>query len=110
MNDNFIKAAKISDFVNKKFKCFRFKAKPVGIFKKEDGSFVAMEVACRHQNANLMSGKKVGDIITCPRHGWQYNLKTGDCLNEPWAYLRYFKVKVEGDNILIEPTPIERDL
>ena len=44
MNNNFIKVAKVSDFVNKDFKCFRFKTKPIGLFKQEDGSFIAMEV------------------------------------------------------------------
>jgi nitrite reductase/ring-hydroxylating ferredoxin subunit len=110
MDANFIKAIKVSDFANRTFKCFRFKTKPIGIFKKEDGSFVAMEVACKHQNANLMTGKIAGDIVTCPRHGWKYNLKNGDCLTEPWAYLRYFRTKVEEDYILIDPQPIERDL
>ena len=79
------------------------------VFKDEEGHFFAMEVNCRHQNANLMGGKRKGDIIICPRHGWEYNIKTGDCLTESWAYLRKFDLKVVGEDIWVNPTPKERD-
>jgi nitrite reductase/ring-hydroxylating ferredoxin subunit len=69
----------------------------IGLFRNEDGGFSVMEVACRHQNADLTQGKRDGSLVVCPRHGWRYDLATGECLTESWAGLRTFETQIEGD-------------
>jgi nitrite reductase (NADH) small subunit len=37
---------------------------------------------CAHAGGPLGKGTLVGDIVTCPWHGWQYDVRTGqNCLN-----------------------------
>lgn len=65
-----------------------------------DGSLVALELACRHQNADLTGAAREGTVLTCSRHGWQYDLRDGSCLNEPWAPLRRFDVHQDDAGII----------
>ena len=107
----YIKIAKTSDFANRKYKSFSLLGKKIGVFREGNGGFYAMEVHCKHQNADLLASRPTGDIVTCNRHGWQFNLKTGACLTpgQEWAKLRRFPLKIEGEAIFVCPTPLEED-
>ena len=106
----YLKAAKKADFKHKNYKCLRFMTKNIVIIKKDEGSFYAMEADCRHQNANLLSkGLPKDFVITCPRHSWRYDMKTGKSLTNDWGHLRQYPLKVEGDDILVGTKPIEEE-
>ena len=55
---------------------------PVLLFRKDDGSAVALEDRCCHRQAPLSMGKLVGNIVHCPYHGLQYD-PTGACVKIP---------------------------
>jgi len=75
--------------------------RPVGIRQDSSGAFSAMELACRHQGADLSAGHREGAIVTCPRHAWRYDLETGACLTEPDMPLHPVEVRRDGDRILV---------
>lgn len=77
----------------------------VAILRRADGSWLATEANCRHQNADLSAGTCEGDIVTCPRHGWRYNLATGECLTESWARLRTFRIWSDDGSVYFDTTP-----
>lgn len=104
---DFIKLAKVEDFNDQKIKSFSVIGKMIGIIKREDGSFYAIEVGCKHQGADITLGKIENDIVTCPRHGWQYNLETGECLNHDSPRLRKFELKIEDNDIKVSLIPLE---
>ncbi len=103
----FIRIAHVDDFARQPYRSFSVLARKVGVFKDKDGSFFAREVACKHQNWDLTTGPVKGDILTCPRHGWAYNIRTGECLNHDSTPLRRYALKVEGDEIYISLLPVE---
>lgn len=43
------------------------------LFRKKDGSPVALEDRCAHRWAPLSQGKVIGDDIACPYHGFRFN-------------------------------------
>ena len=106
----FVRVAKVSDFDKVRIKSYQLLGKYVGVVKEPDGSFYAIEIACKHQNADLTTGTFKGDIVTCARHGWTYNIRTGQCLNQPAAVLRRHALTVEGEDILVSLHPIEESL
>lgn len=55
---------------------------PVVIFRKEDGSPVALGDTCPHRFAPLHLGTLRGDAIECPYHGLQFG-ETGACILNP---------------------------
>lgn len=104
---HYVKIAKVADFDQKPFKKFTLLARHVAIFRDPGGAFFATEISCKHQNWDLTTGKFVGDIVTCPRHGWVYNIRTGECLNQDSTRLRKYGVRVEGEDVFITREPIE---
>jgi hypothetical protein len=42
-----------------------------------DGQFHALDGLCQHQGGPLGTGTLCGTIITCPWHGWQFDVTTG---------------------------------
>ena len=42
-----------------------------------DGEFFALDGICPHQGGPLGQGELEGCVLTCPWHGWQYELATG---------------------------------
>ncbi len=66
-----------------------------------DGTFYAFDNTCVHRGGPLGEGELEGEAVTCPWHGWQYNVKTGACINNPSASVKTYQVKVEGEDIKV---------
>jgi nitrite reductase/ring-hydroxylating ferredoxin subunit len=82
----------------------------VGVFNV-DGEFHAIRNACPHQLAPLAEGQltgemtapavgeyeltRQGEIIRCPWHGWQFDLKTGASVFNPRVRTSTYEVAVE---------------
>ncbi|MBC8181919.1 Rieske 2Fe-2S domain-containing protein [candidate division KSB1 bacterium] len=103
----YLKLATIDEFQNKNFKSLSVLGKKIGIFKKEDGSFYAMESGCKHQGADITKSSILNNIVTCPRHGWKYNLETGECVNRDSPKLRKHDLIIEGNDIKVSLSPVE---
>jgi phenylpropionate dioxygenase-like ring-hydroxylating dioxygenase large terminal subunit len=56
--------------------------KPVVIYRRADGSLVALEDRCAHRHVPLSRGKRIGDNIECAYHGLQFD-HAGTCVRIP---------------------------
>jgi len=45
-----------------------------------DGEFYATSNFCPHRGAPLSEGRLCGHTIECALHGWQFDVRTGECL------------------------------
>ncbi len=66
-----------------------------------DGSFYATDNTCLHRGGPLGEGSLAGSTVTCPWHGWEFDVKTGACGTDASQKVQTFPVKVEGDDIFI---------
>ena len=66
-----------------------------------DGEFFAISNICLHRGGPLGEGFVEGDVVTCPWHGWRYNVKTGANAMIPSQKVASYQVKIEGNNILV---------
>jgi nitrite reductase/ring-hydroxylating ferredoxin subunit len=107
---DYVKVATQGEFANATHKVVRLVGRLVGLIKREDGSFFAVEASCKHQGADLLSDYRGGRVATCPRHQWQYDLETGQCLNHDSLPLRRYGVRLDGDDILVTLLPVEDDI
>jgi len=106
---DYIEVANVNEFTNQKIKTVTILGNKVGIIKGINSEFYAIEVGCKHQGADITRGHISGDVATCPRHGWEYNLVTGDCLNQNASRLRKYGLKIEGTVIKITSKPLPGD-
>ncbi|MEH2047586.1 NifU family protein [Nostoc sp.] len=58
--------------------------------------------ACTHLGSALDKGKVENGIITCPSHGFQYKLETGECLTAPDVSLQSYPVKIKDDKVFVK--------
>lgn len=68
------------------------------------GSFYATTNTCLHRGGPVGEGTLDGPIVTCPWHGWQYDVRSGQNLLNPMARLKTYPVKVEDDRVLVAPS------
>ena len=64
------------------------------------GQFHAIDNACPHRGGPLGEGMLNGSVVTCPWHGWQFDVTTGKSPVMP-AGVKVFEVKVEGEDVLV---------
>jgi len=68
-----------------------------------DGTLYAIDNHCSHRDGPVGAGELNDVVITCPRHGWRFNVTSGRCL-EDGANLRCYPVHVEGSDVLVDVT------
>lgn len=67
------------------------------------GSYVAFDAVCTHAGAALDEGEIDGEIVVCPMHGGQFNIKTGRVESPPpRKAIATYKVQVVGRDIHVE--------
>jgi len=66
-----------------------------------DGRVIATTGRCPHAGGPLEEGDLSGAVLTCPWHGWTYNLCTGSCEEDPDISLPFYKVRIEGDDVFV---------
>ncbi|MDB5714881.1 MAG: nitrogen-fixing NifU protein [Sphingomonadales bacterium] len=72
----------------------------VAIFAVGD-DVVATNGRCPHAHGPLHNGEVEGTTLTCPWHGWTFDLRSGVCDEDPELVLERYDVVVEGDDILV---------
>lgn len=65
---------------------------------------VATQAICPHQQIELVEGELVGTTLTCRAHLWQFDLTTCQGINPGHATLARFPVKLDGDDVYVDPT------
>ena len=66
-----------------------------------NGRWHATGSVCPHQNALLDGAPVVNGEIVCLRHGYRFDLKTGDCLTIGGYGLPVFAAEVEDDTVYV---------
>lgn len=68
-----------------------------------DGKLCCIEDLCTHDGGNLVEGDFEGRVVTCPRHGAQFDVCTGEALTLPAvASTPVHNVRVTDGKIEIE--------
>ena len=96
-----IKVCKKSEIPDDTGKLVEVKGKEIALFKS-DGKICAIYAHCPHQGGPLDEGGITEGMVTCPWHGWEFNVATGECGFNKAIKQPIFPVKEEGDDVYIE--------
>jgi nitrite reductase (NADH) small subunit len=66
-----------------------------------DGGFYATQATCIHLEGPLGEGRLEGAVLTCPWHGWQYDMRTGENEFDRAIRLRTYDVRVEDGEVKV---------
>jgi nitrite reductase (NADH) small subunit len=72
----------------------------IGLFNVE-GELFALDGICPHQGGPLAQGQLRDGLVTCPWHGWQFDVRTGQhSVNSSLCHTSY-SVKVEDGDVYV---------
>jgi nitrite reductase/ring-hydroxylating ferredoxin subunit len=74
--------------------------KPMALFNV-DGEFYAINQICPHRGGPLAQGKLTGCVVTCPWHGWTFDVRTGLPDHPGGHSVAAYQVKVEGAAVYV---------
>jgi nitrite reductase/ring-hydroxylating ferredoxin subunit/Fe-S cluster biogenesis protein NfuA len=63
------------------------------------GTVTCFDNACAHLGMPLDGGEVTGGVLSCPHHGFAYDLSSGECLTAPSVQLRTRHVRIVGDRV-----------
>ncbi len=104
----FVRAAAVSEIPLGTIRQVDVAGKAIALANYE-GKFYAIDNACLHRGGPLGDGPLEGKIVTCPWHGWQYDVTTGKVSQNPTVGVSCHAVEVRGDEVFVDAAqPISR--
>jgi nitrite reductase/ring-hydroxylating ferredoxin subunit len=98
----FVKVASASEIPAGEMKIVEVEGQEIAIANL-DGEFVAFQNDCTHRGGPLGEGILMGDVVECPFHAGQFNVRTGEVVNAPPSEpIATYTVQVEGDDVMVE--------
>lgn len=71
-------------------------------FFKINGEIYAITNECPHKKAPLGEGQIIDHSIFCPKHNWEFDLTTGECLDHPGYCAKKFDVVIKDNYIYLK--------
>ncbi len=97
----FVRVASVSEIPPGKGKAVTAGSKKVAIFNV-DGKFYAVDNTCLHRGGPLGEGDLAGTTVSCPWHGWEYDVTTGANAVNPSVKVATYPVRVQGQEIEVQ--------
>lgn len=73
----------------------------VAIFRSGE-ELSAMDGICPHAGGPLAEGELHQGVVTCPWHGWQFNVSDGRHCLSPQIRQACFPIRLEGPDVYVE--------
>ena len=96
----FMTAARVSDLRPGEGKLVVVRDKPMALFNV-NGEFCAINYICPHMGGPLGEGKLDGTVVSCPWHGWTFDVRTGLADHPGGHSVSAYEVVVDGDEVKI---------
>jgi nitrite reductase/ring-hydroxylating ferredoxin subunit/Fe-S cluster biogenesis protein NfuA len=100
-NQKFIPLLKIGEIPNNDLRIVEFGDLNV-LLCNIAGTIYAFQNRCPHQNLSLENGILEGGVLTCPWHGYQFDVRQkGKCLTDPALKIESLSMKIENDVVKV---------
>jgi toluene monooxygenase system ferredoxin subunit len=98
-----VRACKLGDVVDGELRAFAVPGVtwPV-LVTRVDGELYACPGVCPHEDVELVGGDLSGATITCPGHGYVFELRTGRCSHDLGLELRRYPITIIGDDVWVD--------
>ncbi len=74
-----------------------------GLFISREGdTFTVFDSHCSHQRTDIPLSALDDCTLTCPKHQWSFDVKTGACLKAGGAPLQQLPAKVVGGRVMVQ--------
>jgi len=97
----FALAAKATEIPSGTIREVHVAGKPVALANVA-GRFFAIDNTCLHHGGPLGEGIFQDKVVTCPWHGWQYDVTTGKVVQNPTVGVACYPTEVRGDEVFVD--------
>lgn len=74
--------------------------KPIALFRV-DGEIFAINAVCPHRGGPLAEGTLTEAVVSCPWHGWTFDVRTGQPDHPGGHAVAVYEVKVEAGAVYV---------
>jgi nitrite reductase (NADH) small subunit len=99
-SSDFVTVARVDDVPPGSARQVTVEGRWVGVFNVE-GAYHAVDNLCLHRGGPLCEGAVRGTVVTCPWHGWQFDLTTGALVQDPSVGVSRHETRLAGDEIQV---------
>ena len=99
----FVSVGRVSDFVPGQGRMVVVNGRHIALFRLDDG-FFAIDNLCLHQAGPLCEGEIDGGVVTCPWHGWSYEIRSGTLVQDPRVGVSKHRTRIVGDEVQVQLT------
>ena len=108
--------AQVTDLAPGQRKIVRIERREIGVFNIS-GEFYALRNLCPHRSGPLCKGRvrplvittgvyqreyeREGEILKCPWHQWEFDIKTGQALYDENLRVKTYRVVQEGEEVVL---------
>jgi nitrite reductase (NADH) small subunit len=97
---DFVPVGRVEDFLPGTARTVRAGDEQVAVMRVGD-EFYATQGACLHLKGPLGEGRLEDHVVTCPWHGWQYDVRTGKNEFDLAIELETYEVRVENGEVQV---------
>lgn len=97
----FVAVANVGDIKEGESKSVEVNGREIALFNI-NGRFYAIDNTCAHRGGPLAEGICDGNVVTCPWHGWQYDVTTGTNPLNSQIKVKKYEVMVEGYKVKVK--------
>jgi nitrite reductase (NADH) small subunit len=97
----FVRVANVADVAPGNIQEVHVEGKTVAVANVE-GEFFAIDNACLHRGGPLGQGQLEGSIVTCPWHGWGFNVTTGKSSLSQSVGVACYAIEVRGEEVFVD--------
>jgi nitrite reductase/ring-hydroxylating ferredoxin subunit/alkylhydroperoxidase/carboxymuconolactone decarboxylase family protein YurZ len=72
------------------------------VHRAADGDWRVYDSRCPHQTTNIPHLALKGSTLTCPKHEWQFDIRSGECVAKGTSPLKRWPSKVEEGRLLAQ--------
>jgi len=95
------KVAEVAELLPDEGRVVEAGGKSLALFRVGE-SVYAIDNTCGHRGGPLGEGELEGTIVTCPWHGWRWDVATGANAQNPSLTQACYRVKVEDGSVFVE--------
>ena len=93
-----ILAARVDEIPEGERKILTINDVSIGLFHHK-GNWYALKNVCLHRGGPVCTGTLEGDTLTCPWHGFQYDITDGHLLVDDSAHLDTYHIKLQNGEV-----------
>ena len=97
----FVRVAALAELPSHEGTIVAVGARRVALFRVGD-EVLTLDNVCPHSGGPIGLGELEGAVVTCPLHGWQFDVRTGACVSVSGERVASWPTRVQGTAVYVD--------